>query len=278
MEFKNPQIPEGINTSSEHPLKEFALLAGGVIICVSLFIMFLAWFAGYLGHWIPFKYEHQIAQHFEQAVPEPSKTRDYLQGIAERMAQAQQLPHDMSITVHYIEDDAINAFATLGGHIIIMDGLLKKMPNENALAMVIGHEVAHIKHRHPITALGRGVTMAIALAAITGVSGNSAAETIVGKTGLLTSLSFTRDQETQADKTALAALVQVYGHAAGAADVFKLLATESEQHQSIPQFLSTHPNPQRRIELIERRVQEFGWGELETDTIPIPVRSTHPEN
>ena len=47
------------------------------------------------------------------------------------------LPKDMSITVHYSTDKTVNAMATLVGNIIIFQGLIDVLPNENALAMVM---------------------------------------------------------------------------------------------------------------------------------------------
>ena len=64
--------------------------------------------------------------------------------------------------MHYDASDTVNAFATLGGHVVIYRGLLEKLPNENVVAMVVAHEIAHIKHRDPVAALGRGVAITLA--------------------------------------------------------------------------------------------------------------------
>lgn len=51
--------------------------------------------------------------------------------------------------------------ATPGGHVIIYRGLLEKIPNENTLVMLLGHEIGHIKLRHPVKALGKGVVIGL---------------------------------------------------------------------------------------------------------------------
>ena len=89
--------------------------------------------------------------------------------------------------------------------------------DENALAMVIAHEMAHIKHRHPVMALGRGVVIGLFLASLSGFNGDRVVGRIVNNTGMLTLLKFNRDQEREADRTALAAVAGNYGHVAGAA-------------------------------------------------------------
>ena len=74
----------------------------------------------------------------------------------------------MTIQVHYTDLDVPNAFATLGGHIIVTSGLYRRMPSENALAMVIGHEIGHVKARDPISAVGGAVILSLPLAVLSG--------------------------------------------------------------------------------------------------------------
>lgn len=67
---------------------------------------------------------------------------------------AQGLPASIKVTVHYIDEPVINAFATIGGHVFIYRGLIDAITSENGLSMVLAHEIAHINNRHPIAALG----------------------------------------------------------------------------------------------------------------------------
>ncbi len=248
----NPAIPEGINTGDEHPLKEFFWLLTGVVVFIGLLVAALSISAGWLAKYIPFKYETQIVERFIDAEPQPSEVQQYLQDMADRLAAAEDLPEEMRITVHYDDSDTVNAFATLGGHVFFFRGLIEALPNEDALAMVMAHEIAHIKHRHPVRALGRGVTIGIALSALAGVSGSSAGERLIGDVGLITSLSFSRGQESEADLTALAALVEAYGHAAGAIQLFDVFADLEAEHVSLPAVLRTHPlSDNRRQKMVD---------------------------
>ena len=172
----------------------------------------------------------------------------------------------MNIKVHYIANDTVNAFATLGGHIVFFRGLLKKLPNENALAMVMAHEIAHIKHRHPISSMGRAIIISIAIAAVAGSTDNSTLGNILGDTSLLTALSFTRDQERDADNTALASLATQYGHTQGSKSLFEIFQSyEKENNISTPEFFSSHPVTKDRINNIDRLSEKQNWknrGEL----------------
>jgi len=288
MEYDNPEIPEGINVSKEHPLKEFAVLVGGVLILLFSVILIVGFAAESLAHLIPFEVERKITSSFDLTETESltdhpvnadSATNNtelelqkYLQGLARRIAIAQDLPDGMVITLHYDSSEMINAFATLGGHVILFRGLLEKLPNENALAMVVAHEIAHIKHRHPIESLGRSAVIGIAIAAITGATDNAMLGSILSDTGMLTALSFNRDQEKEADETALMSLNRLYGHIGGAKDLFEVFeALEADKLIQVPELFQTHPLTTGRIEKINQTAIQNGW-KIEGDTIALPDR------
>jgi predicted Zn-dependent protease len=174
------------------------------------------------------------------------------------------LPREMKIKVSVVNSDVLNAFATLGGNIVFFTGLLDSLPNENSLAMVMAHEIAHIKLRHPLRALGRGVVVGLAIATVAGSSANGLVDDLVGSTGLLTALSFTRDQERAADTLAVAALVKRYGHASGSTQLFEILKkahgdTNNRTTLKVPEFFATHPLTQNRISAVGIQLQENGW-------------------
>ena len=194
------------------------------------------------------------------------------------------LPDGMDIKVTVINSDIVNAFATLDGNVVFFTGLLNIIPDENTLAMVMAHEIAHIKLRHPLRALGRGVVVSIAIAAIAGATSNDVVAGFIGNTGLLTALSFSRDQESAADKIAVAALVKHYGHAGGATQLFKVFDKVSEQSNSrVPEFFATHPLNQNRTESIKKQVQHNHWalnGKLNNlpDNVTVELKKLLEEN
>ena len=60
LEYSNPKLPEHINTSREHPLKEFAILTGGILLVCVLVIVILGLSADHLTKYIPFHYEQAL--------------------------------------------------------------------------------------------------------------------------------------------------------------------------------------------------------------------------
>lgn len=276
MEYLNPKLPENINTTNEHPLKEFAVLCVGVLLGIVVLATTLALSADLLARHIPFSYEQAVVSTYPGGVPKPHAMDKVLQPLAERIAKAMDLPEDMAITVHYQDSENVNAAATLGGHIIVFRGLVSQLRSENALAMVMAHEVAHIKHRHPIRSLGRGTVVLLALMALVGAEGSDFASSLATGAGTLTLLTFSRAQEQEADRDALAAVGKLYGHTAGALDSYEVLLEHSGGSvEDLPAFLRTHPLTHDRVRELKAIQMNLDWSETGS-TKPLPAGLSEP--
>jgi predicted Zn-dependent protease len=260
VEYRNPQLPEGINVARSNPLREFFALSAAIVVLVVALAATVGYGAGWLARFLPFSTEVELASSFAASVPEDSAQRQALQALADRLAAASGLPPGMIIRVHYSPGDTVNAFATLGGNVVVYRGLIDRLDNENALAMVLAHEIAHVQHRHPISSIGRGVAVGAALSLLSASAGQSLAGSVMGEAGLLTQLTFSRAQEEEADDTALATVAAVYGHVSGATDLFDSLgAAEGKGAESVPRFLLTHPHLSERITRIHDSAQRNRW-------------------
>ena len=180
-----------------------------------------------------------------------------------------RLPDSMTVQMHYTQARIPNAFATLGGHVAVTSELYRLMPSENALAMVLAHEIAHVKARDPIAALGGGASLALVFALVSGEADN-----LAPWLASLVPLGYSRGAEQRADEEAVAALVARYGHAGGAASVFEVLAEHSGAiAESVPTFLSTHPADAARIADLTRAAG--GWDPARAPLAPIAVPGTN---
>jgi predicted Zn-dependent protease len=286
-EYSNPKIPEGINVSAEHPLKDFFLMLFGIGIALVLAILLLSLFAGQLVRFIPFSVEQTLTENLGQwqldddmAAAEANteiqaynaRVETYLQQLSNHLLENSKEP--LPVVLHYTDSDMVNAFATLGGHIVVTRGLLTILPNENSLAMVLAHEIAHVQHRDPIVALGRGLTVGLALMCITGNGDGALAQQLLGEVNLLVGLRFSRDAETAADQAALEILLQHYGHVASADKLFQYL----RRHQGDAQFawFSTHPLHDQRIAMIDRFAAAHRVAQMETTPLPAWLQTSEP--
>ena len=265
MRFENRAPEETVNYADEHPLKEFALLVVGVLGAVALGAALLGFFAGELAGRVPFATEREYAasltERFEQAKLTPAQrdARDALRALAAKLAAAMPLPPDIAVSVHYADEPTVNAMATLGGNLVFYRGLLHKLESEEAVAMVLAHEIAHVRLRHPAAAMGRGVAFGLVLSAVSVGAGRSLGGDAVQRAAVLPLLKYSRDQERDADELALGALVRVYGHAGGATDAFTVLSQAAKGEAGRVAILQTHPLTGERIGLLQAAARQNGW-------------------
>ncbi len=259
---QNPKIPEGINTSDEHPIKEFLTLLSGVTLAIVILVVVISLLAQILSPLIPFSWEIRLTKNALN-LPEVKQTSEHSAAQAAIRELTEELSVHINIdntddpihfSVHLMDDPAPNAFATLGGNIIVTCGLLENITSENSLAMVLAHEMSHVIRRHPIQSISRGATLQLFLAIFAGTQGNSAVQTILGQTGLFTLLTFNRDMEKEADDDAIKILIRKYQHLEDADVLFKAILNPKD-HQQWISFFETHPNTRGRIANIQAQAR-----------------------
>lgn len=269
MSYENPKIPEGINVSDTNPLVDFFTMLAAVAGVLTITLSVLFFVSGYLVRFVPFSAEADIAALVETTVidakachPDKERIEMHLQALANKLAIAQDTPADMPLKVHFLDTPDVNALATFGGNIYIMRGLLEQLPHENALSMVLAHEIAHIAHRDPIVATGRGAIMWLTLSLIPGLS-DFGGQQILSSVTSLTALSFNRGQEETADAAALETLASYYGYTTGAEVLFEVLSSSNNEDSiKAPALFSTHPVTEDRINAIREYQAGSGHGRL----------------
>ena len=279
MRLENRLPAEGINASHENPLKEFAWLAGGIAAAVAAFVTLLAYTAQWLAPHIPFEYERRLASGMNLVQPQASEegraAQAALQALGERLAARMGLPPEIQLRVGYRDSDTVNAIATLGGQTVFFRGLLAKLESEDAVAMVLAHEIAHLKHRHPAVSLGRGVAVGLVLSLVSAELGRNLGGSVLTQAGALTLLRFNRSQESEADEEALRVLAQEYGHLGGAVELFDVFSQLSKStageyaERAVPEWLRTHPLSSASSESVRELAHRHG-AKLHGPRRPLP--------
>ena len=274
MKLENPAQPEQYDPAAEQPVREMLILLGGVLVISLVVALVLAYFAGMLAPRLPFAVERDFMAARMPVDPRFAAQSAGLQQLADRLRAALDLPPDMKLTMHYSDDMTVNAYATLGGHIVVFRGLASRVTSENALAAVIAHEIAHIRHRHPAAAAGRGIAIGLTISILSSALGNTVAERVMGTTGMGVLMNYSRDQETAADDDALRAVAKVYGHLGGAADLFETLKKSQPESEGGFEIFRSHPFSERRIEHVREFAARHGIpaeGPLTPLTLALPA-------
>jgi len=277
MRYQDRVPPEDINTPDQHPLRDFLKLSALALLAVAVVGFLLNTAGGTLGGFMPFKYELWLVEQIESAAEKSGQSspfettvsnpelQEYLQAVADRVAHAMEIEESMPITLHYSDDDLVNAYATIGGHVYLFKGLLVLLPHENALAMLMAHEFSHISHRHTAKGLGGGLALAVGSSLL----GLSTENRLFGFATNLTASRFSRTMESDADASALRAVNAMYGHTNGAGALFELFMQQREGGGKFEKFLATHPLDEQRIEAIVKRSTVNGW-QTHGETTPLP--------
>lgn len=140
-------------------------------------------------------------------------------------------------------DDSVNAFAMPGGFVVVHSGLLALASTPEEVAGVLAHEVSHVENRHSLRAMIRGAGLTALLRLAFGDAGG-----LTGIANDLTSLKFSRDDEAQADRDGLAALVKAGIRPQGMRDFFRKMAGQEGLN---PTWLSDHPGSSERYAAID---------------------------
>lgn len=173
------------------------------------------------------------------------EVNEYINNIGQRLARSSARPN-LKYTFQVVEDNAINAFATMGGYVYIHTGLMKASDNEAQLASVIGHEIGHITGRHSLEQL-KQTLIAQGISSLAGLD-QSQLSNVVLNIGLR--LPKSREMEYDADRRGLDNIIRV-GYAPSAMPEFmKKLGSAS----SAPAFLSTHPSPPDRVQRLNNMI------------------------
>lgn len=203
-----------------------------------------------------------------QVVEDPLIT-EYLNDIGSRIA-AQSNEGDHDFTFFAVDDERINAFALPGGFIGVHTGLLESSRNEDELAGVIAHEVAHVTQRHIARAIHANsrqslLTTAMMLGAIIVAATGGSSDAVQGAmaiaqgTAVQQQINFTRTNEYEADRVGIAALADAGFDPYGMASFFEVMSRQqtSSPEMRAPEFMRTHPVTTARIAEARNRARDY---------------------
>lgn len=268
MRIENPKLDERQNPNITHEsaAREWWLLVAQAALLIALLFALARGFAWWVGNHLPYAYEQRYLAPIAQSLLDDTQPDEKLQALANQLAKNMQLPEGMHVKIHVSKEPDVNAFATFGGHIVVMQGLLEKAPTEQALSMVLAHEIAHLQHRDSLKALTQTALLQLVKAAIFGQ------QTAVDNSLMLGMLSYSRGQETAADEAALHTLQAHYRSIAGGIEMYQLLAQaehETPRKSWLPQWLATHPDTEKRQTHLRQYAAQHGLN-MQGQTTPNP--------
>lgn len=182
---------------------------------------------------------------------------------------------------HLVKSNEVNAWCMPGGKIVVYTGLLPITQNENALAVVMGHEVMHAVARHGSERMSQGLLQQYGGVALSVALANKPAATqqlfmnaygIGSQVGVM--LPFSRKDELEADKFGLYLCAMAGYDPREAVPLWQRMEKASAGSSRPPEILSTHPVEATRIQKLQELMPEALKMYKPVTTTPTQTNST----
>ena len=220
--------------------------------------------------------DQQITQ--EMGLYDNPEVQRYVEAVGRRVLESSdlrspdtpELYQGTEFTFRVLDSPVVNAFALPGGYVYVTRGLLTHLQNEAQLAVVLGHEIAHVVARHASQQARRAQLSQLGLFAgailgqqVLGEGGGDIASQILnvgGQALQLLMFRYSREAERESDELGVRYGSQAGYQTAEGAEFFRTLERLSGQEgKAIPTWSSTHPDPGERRERV-RELSEQATG------------------
>jgi predicted Zn-dependent protease len=191
----------------------------------------------------------------------------YVERVGKKVAVQSGLSNASGdFTVTLLNSPVENAFAIPGGYVYVTRQLLALMNSEAELAAVLGHEVGHVAARHSNSRNTRSTIGTLGATLLGAVTGSDLVGRLAGAGSQLYTLSYSRNQEYQADQFGVRYATAAGYAPSGMADALIQLneaqalsaQTTGRGGNNVPTWMSTHPNGAERVRRARQLAQQAG--------------------
>jgi predicted Zn-dependent protease len=189
-----------------------------------------------------------------------AQAQTYVSNLGKKLAALSERPQ-LPWSFQVVDDPAVNAFALPGGPIFVTRGIMTTLNSEAELAAVMGHEIGHVTAKHSVQQISRAQVAQIGLGVGSILSPTVANYAGLASTGLsLLFLKYGRDAESQSDALGFKYSLNGGYDVREMLDVFRTLERvgASSGGGGLPEWLSSHPNPENRLTATQRRIDSIG--------------------
>ncbi|MDQ3395395.1 MAG: M48 family metalloprotease [Bacteroidota bacterium] len=205
----------------------------------------------------------ELAQQYGGLHPD-AKAREYVKNVGQKLVQSTvvgETPYKFDF--HLLADEkTVNAFALPGGQIFITAALYNQLTSEDQLAGILGHEIGHVVARHGAQQMAKakltqGLTGAAVIASYDpdnpASMGSAAVAALIGN---LINMRFGREDELESDKLGVKFMSESQYAPESMIEVMHILSKAGGPNRQ-PEFFSTHPNPENRIQKIREAIENY---------------------
>lgn len=225
------------------------LTLGGIGFFFMLFLLLYFWllpaFSNYVAHKISMDTERELGAKMFEALKQQYKTNDTLTRCTAEFFHALRFPEAEKVELIVVESNDTNAFAMPGGYMVVFKGILHKTKTPDQLAALLGHEYAHVRHRHSLRNLIATSTGGLLLSFLAGDLSGTLGGILLSQANEFKNLAYSRELETEADEMGMKMMALAGANPSAMADM--LTQIQPSGGEEMPSFLSTHPVFSERI-------------------------------
>lgn len=247
MSYKPTLFDDDVNISKGSNLLEILKMLFGVVVIVMLLFVVSMLAANILVKNVTLEQEIDFFASFEsdalinsEIINDSNSAK--IEKILNKIKQDNNLVNNYRIFL--ADDDEINAYAMIGGVIVITKKLFDIVDSDAQLAFVIGHEIGHFKNRHHLQSLGQNLAFSLMVSLISGYS-------FINDFSAFVNQQYSKEQEIEADNYGLQILKNFGGNKEDALDFFKKISPQGNWQKLSEILVSTHPTSKTRIENVE---------------------------
>jgi len=198
----------------------------------------------------------------------------YLNTLGDSIAR---LSDERDLTWHFylVDSREVNAFAVPGGYVYVNRGLVERAVRMDELAGVLGHEIGHVIHRHSVKLMEKeqAANLGVAVGCIlTGACENAATGAAINVAGNIVFARFSRQDEQQADESAVTYVTRAGIDPRGLVTMFQTLLSERKSTPTaVDSWFSTHPLEESRIADVNALIARIDPAVLATLTRDTPA-------
>lgn len=274
----HPELTAALGAMRRKRVRNWSVLAAVVALIVAipvLLVLNMSWLAGLAARQIPASWEEQLGrtamgQYQVQAhmIQDPQTAR-LLAELTDALTEA--VPESRFEFHFYVaRDPALNAFALPGGYVVIHSELLLRADSAEEVLGVLAHEISHVTEQHGVRNLIASAGLFLTVQAVLGDASGLLA-TVASAAPFLLSQTYSRAFENEADEQGFELLQRAGIDGRGMASFFEKVRAEEERMRAkvreqmgekgaalteLPEFLTTHPATESRIERMRELAAE----------------------
>jgi Zn-dependent protease with chaperone function len=249
-----------------HPGSKYHIsLVLGIALFISAgYFYLIPWLAEKAVDAMPVTYDEYLGKTFYENVISGEQTDSAATKALNAFGDQINFGTNRKLNFTVIESKEVNAFALPDGNIVVYSGILKKLKSYPQLAALLSHESSHVIYRHSMKEMCRNLSGYMVLSLITS-DANGIMSVLASNVNRLHNLSYSRKFEQEADEKGFYCMTKNRIDPEGMMELFQIL--KQSESEEVPEFLSTHPLTQARIDYSKKLINSVNYTASENDTL-----------